>query len=89
MADIVIRNVDEATLSTLKHNAERSGKSVEELIRDMIDRVISTANIHSDSTMSAEQFRNYARSIRARTDNITHTPAEVLKQEIYDERFGE
>lgn len=78
MANLHVRNVDEAIVMRLKERAVRNGRSAEAEHRALLKEALAT-----DALMSWEELAALSRRLTA---GRQHTPSEVLIREDRDER---
>ena len=77
MGQVLIRNVDDTVLATLRARAAARGLSLEAELREVLSRAAG----HSRTDL-AEEFA----AVRALTPSKPHRPAEDLVRESRDER---
>lgn len=78
MGQVLIRNLDDATVAAYKEAAERNGRSLEAELRQVLKTF---------KPMTAEQreaVKARLAEIRAMTPNVPQTPSEVLVREDRD-----
>jgi plasmid stability protein len=77
MPQVLIRNVDDSVLATLRARAAARGLSLEAELREVLSRAAG----HPRADL-AEEFA----AVRARTPGKSHRPAEDLVRDSRDER---
>ncbi len=77
MGQVLIRNLDDRVIDSLKLKAELSGKSLEQLLRELV-----TAN----APLSPEERVALGRRIRAMTPGVQQTDSAALLREDRDAR---
>jgi antitoxin FitA len=78
MANLHVRNIDDALIARLKRRAARHGRSMEAEHREILRQALA-----SDDEPS---FENLAAQLRKLTQARTQTPSELLLREEGDER---
>jgi antitoxin FitA len=77
MAQVLIRNVDDAVIAALRARASARGRSLEAELRDVLARAVA----HPRADMAVELA-----AVRAMTPRGPRPPAEELVRESRDER---
>ena len=80
MANLTIRNLDDAVVDRLKVRAKAHNRSLEAEVRDLLERSVGP--------MSREEFISLARRIRAMTPNVSQTDSTLLIREDRDSDHG-
>jgi plasmid stability protein len=76
MANLTIRNLDNAVVERLKNRAKANNRSLEAEVRDLLERSVGP--------MSREEFIGLARRVRAMTPNMPQTDSTILLREDRD-----
>ncbi len=80
MANLTIRNLDDAVVERLKKRAKANNRSLEAEVRDLLERSVGP--------MSRDEFISLARRIRAMTPNVPQTDSTLLIREDRDSDHG-
>jgi plasmid stability protein len=78
MANLHVRNIDDALIARLKRRAARHGRSMEAEHREILRQALAADDEPS--------FENLAAELRKLTATRTQTPSELLLREEGDER---
>jgi len=78
MANLHVRNLDEAVVHRLKERAARNGRSAEAEHREILQEALQSKDPLT--------FEEMAASLRQRLAGRPHTPSEILQREGRDER---
>ena len=78
MAQLIVRNLEEALVARLKRRAAEHGRSAEAEHREILRQVLTEEPRRS--------FKELAARVRSMTAGRPHTPAEILQREGRDER---
>jgi antitoxin FitA len=81
MADIILRNLDEALKQGLRERAGRHGRSMSAELREIVRAALS----QPDTDVNAN-FKKLAAKLRKRGRGRKQTPAWILQREGRDER---
>lgn len=79
MGQVLIRNLDDAVIETLKKHAERANQSLEQSLRDLLNKAAQDKD--------KEDFLAFADRIRARSKPVT-IDATILIREDRDNDHG-
>ncbi len=80
MANLTIRNLDDAVVERLKNRAKANNRSLEAEVRDLLERSVGP--------MNREEFIGLARRFRAMTPNVPQTDSMILLREDRDSDHG-
>lgn len=81
MADVILRNLDDALKQRLRERAAHNGRSMAAELREIVRDALGEPKKDPNA-----EFRKLAAELRKLSSGRTQTPSEVLLRESRDER---
>ncbi len=81
MADMILRNLDDALKDKLRQRAAKNVRSMSEELREIVREALSPQRARN-----AEELKRLAAEIRALSADRPQTPSEILVRETRDEQ---